>query len=157
MNISLLTLIGQSVTFAVFVWFCMKYIWPPIVNVLAARTKRIADGLEAGERGKQELVQAGKRSEEVLREGKERASGIIGQAEQRALQIIEEAKNVAKSEGERLIAGAKAEIAQEVSRAKETLRGQVSALAIAGAEKILRREVDAKAHAELLKAVELEL
>ena len=119
--------------------------------------KRIADGLAAAERGKQELELAGKRAAEVLREGKQQVADIIAQAEKRALQIIEEAKHAAKAEGDRMIAGAKAEIAQEVSRAKEALRAQVAALAVAGAEKILRREVDAKTHADLLRAVEAEL
>ena len=151
------TLFGQMITFAVLVWFIGHFLWGPLTRVLAERTKRIADGLAAAERGKQELELAGKRSAEVLREGKERASDIIGQAEKRALQIIDEAKIAAKAEGDRMIAGAKSEIAQEVSRAKEALRNQVSALAVAGAEKILRREVDTKAHADLLKAIETEL
>lgn len=151
------TLFGQMITFAVLVWFIGRFLWGPLTRVLAERNKRIADGLAAAERGKQELELAGKRSAEVLREGKERASDIVGQAEKRALQIIEEAKIAAKAEGDRMIAGAKSEIAQEVSRAKEALRIQVSALAVAGAEKILRREVDTKAHADLLKAIETEL
>lgn len=151
------TLFGQMITFAVLVWFIAHFLWDPLTRVLAERNRRIADGLAAAERGKQELELAGKRSAEVLREGKERASDIIGQAETRALQIIEEAKHAAKAEGDRMIAGAHSEIAQEVSRAKEALRRQVSALAVAGAEKILRREVDARAHADLLKAIETEL
>ena len=151
------TLFGQMITFAVLVWFIQRFLWGPLTRMLAERTKRIADGLAAAERGKQELEIAGKRSAEVLQEGKQRAADIIAQAEKRAQQIIEEAKNAAKVEGDRMIAGAKAEIAQEVSRAKEALRSQVAALAVAGAEKILRREVDANAHAELLKGIQTEL
>ena len=151
------TLFGQMITFAVLVWFIQHFLWGPLTNLLAERNKRIGDGLAAAERGKQELELAGKRSAEVLQEGKQQAAGIIAQAEKRAQEIIEEAKRAAQLEGERMIASAKAEIAQEVSRAKETLRSQVSALAVAGAEKILRREVDAKTHADLLRAVEAEL
>jgi F-type H+-transporting ATPase subunit b len=151
------TLVGQMMTFAVLVWFIHRFLWGPLTRMMAERSKRIADGLAAGERGKHELELATNRSVEILREGKQQVSDIIAQAEKRALQIIEDAKQAAKSEGDRIIAGAKAEITQEVSRAKEALRGQVSALAVAGAEKILRREVDAKVHADLLKSIESEL
>ena len=151
------TLFGQMITFAVLVWFIQRFLWGPLTGMLAERTKRIADGLAAAERGQQELELAGKRAAEVLRVGRDQAAAIIAQSEKRALEIIDEAKNAAKAEGDRMLAGAKAEIAQEVSRAKEALRSQVSVLAVAGAEKILRREVDAKTHADLLRAVEAEL
>lgn len=152
MNINA-TLIGQSIAFFLFVWFCMKFVWPPIMHALDARKKQIADGLAAGERGKHELELAAKRAAEDLRAAKQRASEIVAQAEKRAVQIVEEAKNDARSEGDRILAGARAEIEQETNRAKETLRAQVAALAVAGAEKILRREIDAKAHADLLQAL----
>ena len=151
------TLFGQMITFAVLVWFIHRFLWGPLTRMLAERNKRIADGLAAAERGKRELEMAGKRSAETLRDTKQQAADIIAQAEKRALQVIEEAKHAAKAEGDRVTAGAKAEIAQEVSRAKEALRSQVSALAVVGAEKILRREVDAKAHADLLKTIQTEL
>ena len=151
------TLFGQMITFAVLVWFIHRFLWGPLTRMLAERNKRIADGLAAAERGKRELEMAGKRSAETLRDTKQQAAEIIAQAEKRAVQVIEEAKHAAKAEGDRVTAGAKAEIAQEVSRAKEALRSQVSVLAVAGAEKILRREVDAKAHADLLKAIQTEL
>jgi len=151
------TLFGQMITFAVLVWFIHRFLWGPLTRMLAERNKRIADGLAAAERGKRELEMAGKRSAETLRDTKQQAADIIAQAEKRALQVIEEAKHAAKAEGDRMIAGAKAEITQEVSRAKEALRSQVSALAVVGAEKILRREVDAKAHADLLKTIQTEL
>ena len=151
------TLFGQMITFAVLVWFIQRFLWGPLTRMLAERSKRIADGLAAAERGKRELEIAGKRSAETLRDGKRQSADIIAQAEKRSLQIIEEAKHAAKAEGDRMITGAKAEIAQEVSRAKEALRSQVSALAVAGAEKILRREVDAKVHADLLKSIQTEL
>ncbi len=156
MNINL-TLIGQSITFAVFVWFCMKYVWPPIMGALAERKKQIADGLAAGERGRHELELAAKRAAESLREAKHQAAEVIAQAEKRAAQIVEEAKNAAKAEGDRMIAAARAEIEQEATRAREALREQVAALAVAGAERILRREIDAKAHADLLEALKKEL
>ncbi len=156
MNINA-TLLGQAIMFIMFVWFCMKFVWPPIMLALETRKKQIADGLAAGERGKHELELAARHSTQVIHEAKQSASEIIAQAEKRSTQIIEEAKNTAKQEGDRLLVGAKAEIDQEVFRAKEVLRQQVADLAIAGAEKILRREVDAKAHAELLTSLKSEL
>lgn len=156
MNINA-TLIGQSITFFVFVWFCMKFVWPPIMQALSERKKQIADGLAAGERGKHELELASKRASENLHDSKQKAAEIIAQAEKRAVQLIEEAKNAAKAEGDRMLASAQASVAQETVRAKEALRAQVSELAVAGAEKILRREIDAKAHAELLIAIQNEL
>ena len=156
MNITA-TLIGQTLTFFLFVWFCMKLVWPPIMNALAERQKQIADGLAAGERGKHELELASKRAADNLRESKSKVAEVIAQAEKRAAQIVEEAKGVAKAEGDRLIVAAKAEIDQEATRARESLRESVAALAVAGAEKILRREVDAKAHADLLEAIKKEL
>ncbi len=156
MNINA-TLIGQTITFFVFVWFCMKFVWTPIIGALEARKKQIADGLADAERAKQDLELASKRSAEILREAKEKAAEVIAQAEKRAAQIVDEAKSAAKAEGDRLIAGAKAEIDQEATRARETLRENVAQLAVAGAEKILRREIDAKAHADLLEAIKKEL
>ncbi len=156
MNINM-TLIGQSITFAVFVWFCMKFVWPPIVGALEARKKQIADGLAAADRGKHELELASRRASETLHEAKLRAAEIIAQAEKRATQVIEEAKNAARDEGDRMIAAAKAEIEQESHRARETLRGDVAALVVAGAGKVLRREVSAEAHADLLESIKNEL
>ncbi|MDP2027266.1 F0F1 ATP synthase subunit B [Sulfuriferula sp.] len=156
MNINA-TLLGQSITFFVFVWFCMKFVWPPIMQALGERKKQIADGLAAGERGKHELELASKRAAEHLHDAKQKAADIIAQADKRAAQLVEEAKGTAKVEGDRMIAGAQASIAQETVRAKETLRGQVAGLAVAGAEKILRREIDAQAHADLLDAIKNEL
>ena len=156
MNINL-TLIGQSITFVVFVWFCMKYVWPPIVHALETRRKNIADGLAAADRGKHELELSAKRATESLHEAKLKASEIIAQAEKRAAQIVDEAKEAARVEGDRQLVAAKVEIEQEAFRAREQLREQVAQLVLAGAEKVLRREVDAKAHADLLEAVKNEL
>ena len=156
MNINM-TLIGQSITFALFVWFCMKFVWPPIVNALEARKKQIADGLAAADRGRHELELAAKRASESLHETKQRSAEIIAQAEKRALQLIDESKNAAKEEGDRMIAAAKAEIEQESHRAREALRADVAALVVAGAGKVLRREVNPQAHADLLEAIKNEL
>lgn len=156
MNINL-TLLAQAVSFAILIWFTVKFVWPPLLNAVETRQKQIADGLAAGERGRHELELASKRASQDLHTAKEKASAIIAQAEKRAAEIIEEAKNNAKVEGDRILTGAKAEIDQEVNRAKEGLRQQVSQLAIAGAEKILRREIDAKAHSDMLAAIANEL
>lgn len=156
MNINA-TLLGQTLMFAMFVWFCMKFVWPPIMSALDARKKLIADGLAAGERGKHDLELAAKRSAEVIRDAKEKAADIISQGDKRASEIIEEAKAQAKAEGERIVAAAKAEIEQEVFRAKEQLRTQVSAIALSGAGKILGREIDAKAHNDLLEKLVAEI
>ncbi len=156
MNINA-TLLAQAIMFALFVWFCMKYVWPPIIGALEARKKQIADGLAAADRGKHELELAGKRASETLHEAKMKAVEIIAQAEKRAIQVVEEAKAAAKDEGDRMIAAAKAEIEQESHRAREALRGEVAGLVVAGASKVLRREVDAKAHADLLEAIKNEL
>ena len=156
MNINL-TLLAQAATFAIFIWFTAKFVWPFLMRAIETRQKQIADGLAAGERGKQDLEQASRHTGEMLREAKQQAQDILVQTDKRAAQIIEEAKNAAKAESERLVTAAKAEIAQEVSRAKEMLRTQVAALAVAGAEQILKREVDAKAHAELLASVQRQL
>src|SRR4051812_24215661 len=139
MNINL-SLIAQAVSFALFIWFTAKFVWPPLVRAIEARQKHIAEGLAAAERGKQDLEQAAVRSDGILREARQQAQDILAQADKRGSQIVEEAKVAAGAEGSRLIAGAKAEIEQEVSRARETLRAQVAALAVAGAEQILRRE-----------------
>jgi F-type H+-transporting ATPase subunit b len=151
------TLVAQAIAFFVLIVFTMKFVWPPLLGAIEARQKEIADGLAAGERGRSELEQSSKRAAEAVAEAKLRASDIVTSAEKRANEIIEEAKNTAKAEGDRIITGAKAEIEQEVNRAKEGLRQQVSALAVAGAEKILRKEIDAKAHADILTAIANEL
>jgi F-type H+-transporting ATPase subunit b len=151
------TLIGQSITFLFFVWFCMKFVWPPIMNALETRKKQIADGLAAADRGKHELELAAKKAGDNMRDAKAQAAEVLAQAEKRAAQMVEEAKTAAKEEGERQLAAAQANIAQETNRARETLREQVAALAVAGAEKILRREVNAQTHAELLGQLKAEL
>ncbi len=156
MNINL-TLIGQSVTFFVFVWFCYKYVWPPLVNALEERTRKIADGLAAGERGRHEKELAEVRAREILHEAKDQAGEIISRADKRAAEIIDEAKVDARAEGDRLKSAAQSEIEQEVNRVKEDLRSQVVAIALAGAGKVLEREIDERSHAELLNRLAAEI
>ncbi len=156
MNINA-TLLAQTIMFALFVWFCMKFVWTPIIAALEQRKKQIADGLADAERGKHDLELAAKRATDIMREAKEKAGEIISSGEKRAGEIVEAAKEQAKTEGDRIITGAKAEIDQEVFRAKEQLRTQVSAIALAGAGKILSREIDAKAHNDLLDKLVAEI
>jgi len=156
MNINL-TLLMQAVAFAVFIGFCAKFVWPPLMRAVENRQKQIADGLAAGEEGRQSLTKAESRIAEMMADAKTRASEIIAQGEKLKQETIEQSKTSAKEEGERIIAAAKAEIAQEVMRAKETLRNQVADLAVAGASKILKREVDPRAHAELLASIQKQL
>jgi F-type H+-transporting ATPase subunit b len=150
-------MIAQALTFFAFAWFCKALIWPYLTRAIEARQKQIADGLAAAEEGKQSLERSARQADEAIAQARGRANEIVAQAEKRGSQMIEESKAAAKAEGERLVTGAKAEIDQEVSRAKEMLRTQVAALAVAGAEQILRREVDARAHADILAAVQSQL
>ena len=156
MNINF-TLFAQAIVFTAFIWFTVKFVWPPLLRAIEARQKQIADGLAAGEQGKKSLELSSKQAEQTIQEARLRAAEIIVQAEKRDTQMVEAAKVAAKSEGDREKAAAKADIQQEASRAREQLREQVAALAVAGAEKILRREVDAKAHAELLDGIKKQL
>jgi F-type H+-transporting ATPase subunit b len=144
------TLIGQMITFAVFVWFCMKYIWPPLMAALDERNARISDGLAAAQRGQQDLEDAKAKVGESLTEAKQQAQEIINQAQKRANEIVDEAKDVARDEADKIKAAATADIDQQINSAREHLRKEVSSIALAGAEQILKREVDAKAHAAVL-------
>ena len=150
MNINL-TLIGQMITFALFVIFCMKMIWPLIIAAMEERAVKIADGLEAADRAGRDLELAQERATDRLHQAKEEAATIIESANKRASQIVEEAKDQAREEGDRLKVAAQAEIDQEMNRAKESLRGQVATLAIAGAEKVLEASIDESAHKDMLE------
>ena len=152
-----LTFIGQSIAFFVFWWFCQAKVWPLFANILEERKQKIADGLAAGARGEKDLKLAQARVIEQLKEVKAQAATIIEQANRRAAQIVDEAKDQAREEGQRIIAGANAEIAQEINRAKESLREQVSAIAIAGAEKILESSIDQAANEAMLSKLAAEL
>jgi F-type H+-transporting ATPase subunit b len=156
MNITF-TLVAQAVVFAAFIWFTKVFVWPPLLRAIEQRQKTIADGLAAAEQGKKSLEHSSKQAGEEVAAARGRAADIVAQAEKRATQVIEEAKVAAKAEGDREKAAAKADIQQEAQRAREQLREQVAALAVAGAEKILRREVDAKAHADLLDGIKKQL
>ena len=144
------TLIGQMITFAIFVWFCMKYIWPPLMNALEERNKRIADGLAAAEQGQKDLEEAKSKVSDSLSEAKQQAQEIINQAQKRANEIVDDARDTAREEAEKIKAAASADIDQQITAAREHLRKEVSSIALAGAQQILEREVDAKAHAEVL-------
>jgi F-type H+-transporting ATPase subunit b len=156
MNINL-TLISQAVAFAIFIWFTVKFVWPPLRTAIDNRQKTIAEGLAAAERGRHDLELAARRSADVLRETKEKSTEVLAQAERRAQQIIEDAKTAARGEADKVVASAKAEIEQEAERAKQHLRERVAELAVVGAEKILRREINAAAHADMLVSLKQEL
>ena len=149
MNINL-TLFGQMVTFAIFVWFCMKFVWPVIIGAMEERQQKIADGLDAADRAMRDLEAAKSEATDQMKEAKQEAAGIVDQANKRANQIVDEAKVLAVAEGDRLKVAAEAEIEQEINRAKEELRSQVAGLAIAGAEKILEASIDDKANRALV-------
>jgi F-type H+-transporting ATPase subunit b len=152
-----LTLIGQSIAMLVFVWFCMKFIWPPVMKAIEERQTQIADGLAAAERGQQSLDRAKAESGQIVDEARKQATTILDQAHARANEIIAEGKKAGAKERERQLVAAAAEIEQEANRVREELRGQVSAIAVASAEKILMREIDAKAHEDILSKLAAQL
>ena len=156
MNINL-TLFGQMVTFAIFVWFCMKFVWPVIITAMEERQQKIADGLDAADRAMRDLEAAQDKATDQMKEAKQEAAGIIDQANKRANQIVDEAKQQAKSEGDRLKVSAAAEIEQEVNRAKEELRATVAGLALAGAEAVLEASIDEKANRVLVDKLAAQL
>lgn len=152
-----LTLIGQTIAMIVFVWFCMKFIWPPILNALEERQAKIEEGLAAADQGQERLVQAETEADGIIAEARKQATGILDQAHARANEIVADGKSDGIKERDRQLAAAKAEIEQEAHRAREELRGQVSAIAIASAEKILSREIDGAAHEDILGKLAQEL
>jgi len=156
MNINA-TLIGQTIAFVLFVWFCMKYVWPPVMAALEERKARIAEGLEAAERGHKEHELAEQRAKEVLHEARSDASDIINQANARGGEMVEEAKTKAVEEANKVKASAHAELDQDVTSAREDLRKQVGVLAIAAAEQILKREIDAGKHQDIINDVSKQL
>lgn len=156
MNINA-TLIGELIAFLVFVLFCMKYVWPPIIGAIEARQQKIADGLAATDRAEQDLRLAQEKAKQQLVDAKAQASALIDQAKKREAQIIDEAAMKAQAEREKILAQAKAEVEAERIRAKEELRKQVAALAVAGAERILQRSIDEAAHSDILEKLVTEL
>ncbi|NOX69081.1 MAG: F0F1 ATP synthase subunit B [Gammaproteobacteria bacterium] len=157
MDINIGTLVGQMIAMLVFVWFCMKYIWPPILNAIEERQTQIADGLAAAERGQQSLDQAQTEAGVIVDDARKQATSILDQAHARASEIVADGKTDGVKERERQLSLATAEIEQEANRAREELRGQVSAIAVASAEKILRREIDGRAHEDILSQLAAEL
>ncbi len=157
MDINIGTLAGQTIAMIVFVWFCMKYIWPPILSAIEDRQKQIAEGLAAADKGQESLLKAAAEADEIVAEARTQATGILNQANARASEIVADGKSDGVKERERQLNAAKAEIEQEANRAREELRGQVSAIAIASAEKILRREIDDKQHEDILGKLAAEL
>jgi F-type H+-transporting ATPase subunit b len=151
------TMVVQAIVFALFIWFTVRFAWPLFLSKVDARTKTIADGLAEAERGRSSLADAQKQTEKLLAEARSRAQEIVAAAEKSAAQRVEDSKLQAKTEGERLVAATHAQIQQEVQSAKQQLREQVASLAVSGAEKILRREVDAKAHADMLSQLKAQL
>jgi len=156
MNLNL-SLVAQAITFAAFIWFTVKFVWPPLLRMIEARQKTIADGLAAAEQGRRSLELSTRQADDAITEARARAAEILAQAEKRSVQLIDEARQSARQEGDRELVAATAEIEQEVTRAREELRDRVASLAVAGAEKILRREVDARAHGELLESIKRQL
>jgi F-type H+-transporting ATPase subunit b len=145
------------ITFALLVWFTMKYVWPPLFDSLEERKKKIADGLAAAEKGQEEMQLAEKKARNVLKEAKEQSSEIVNLAQKRANEIVEESKEIAKKEGERMILAAQAQIEQEMQQAKEGLRQEVAALAVSVAEQILNAEVDKAKHQDIISKVSNQL
>lgn len=156
MNINA-TLIGQMITFGIFLWVTAKFVWPPMIQALRDRQQKIADGLAAAERGSRDLEKARDEAQEILKQAKEQAAEILNQANKRNTEIVEEAKKDARTEGDRLVASAKAQIEQEVARAREELRKEVSSIAVMGAGRILGKEIDAGVHKDLLDKVANEI
>lgn len=156
MNITV-TLIAQMIAFGLLIWFVNKVMWGPLSGIMEARQKRIADGLAAAEKGKHEEELAKKKAVEVLKEAKAQAAEVVAQGQKRASEIVEEAKATARIEGDRIVTAANAEIEREINQAKEALRAQVASIAVAGAAKVLKREIDAKAHDTLLNDLAAEI
>ncbi|KAF3981563.1 MAG: F0F1 ATP synthase subunit B [Methylococcales symbiont of Hymedesmia sp. n. MRB-2018] len=151
------TLIGQMITFTLLVWFTMKYVWPPLIEALEERKQKISEGLAAAEKGQEDVKLAEKRAIKYLKEAKAESANIIALAQKRANDVVAESKQTAKVEGEKLIEAAKAQISQEIQQAKESLRKEVSSLALKAAEQILQEEVDKAKHKELINKVSEQL
>ena len=156
MNINL-TMIAQAIAFFILFWVSKKFLWPPLMGAIETRQKAIADGLIAAEEGKRSLVEAEKRGDVFIKEAKDRTQTMFSDGERRANQIVEQAKLTAKTEADRILAAAQEQIQLEINKAKSGLREQVAQLAVAGAEKILKREINAAAHADMLTELKAQL
>ena len=151
------TLIGQALGFLILVWFTWKFIWPPLLGAIEERQKKIADGLAAADRGQKDLEEAKGKANDIVREARDKATQVVDQASKRSSELIDEAKHTAVAEGDRLLTAARAEVSSEAARARDGLRREVATLALAGAERLLGREVDARVHAELLEQLAAEI
>ena len=152
-----LTMLAQAIAFFIFFWFSKKYVWPPLMNAIAERQSKIAEGLNAAEAGKRALIEAEAKTESAMKDARERSQSMFSDGERRANQIIEQAKVTAKTEADRILAAAQEQIQLEVNKAKSGLREQVAQLAVAGAEKILKREINAATHADMLTELKAQL
>jgi F-type H+-transporting ATPase subunit b len=151
------TLIGQSIAMIVFVWFCMKFVWPPLMGMIEERQEKIADGLAAAEKGSRSLEIAEVEKAKLLDEARSQAREIIDQANSRGSNIVDEARDTADKERERILSTAQSEVEQEVNRAREELRNEIGTIAVAGAEKIIGREIDSSTHRDLLDKLAAEI
>lgn len=151
------TLIGQMITFTLLVWFTMQYVWPPLIEALEERKKKIAEGLAAAEKGQEDIKLAEEKAKQYLRDAKAESANIIALAQKRANEVVEESKDTARLEGEKIIESAKAQIEQEMQQAKESLRKEVSSLALKAAGQILQQEVDKAKHKDLISKVSEQL
>ena len=156
MNINA-TLIGQVIVFVILIWFSVRFIWPVLLNATDERRKKIAEGLAAADRGEKDLAEAKATAAGIVREAREKAGKVVEQANRRSAEIVDEAKHTALAEGQRLVGEARQEVSNERSRAREELRGEVAALAVAGAGRLLGREIDARTHGDLLEKLALEI
>ena len=156
MNINA-TLLGQAIVFGILIWFSVKFIWPPLVKAIEDRQKKIAEGLAAAERGQTELQSAHGEAQAIVNQAREQAKKIVDQAHKREAEIVEEARSTAVEEGKRIIEGSRADAQQEKARARDELRKDVATLAVAGASRLLQREIDAKAHADLIEQLAREI
>ena len=152
-----LTMLAQAIAFFIFFWFSKKFVWPPLMSAIAERQSKIAEGLNAAEAGKRALVEAEAKTESALKDARDRSQAMFSDGERRANQIIEQAKLTAKTEADRILAAAQEQIQLELNKAKSGLREQVAQLAVAGAEKILKREINAAAHADMLTELKAQL
>lgn len=152
-----LTLLGQTIAMIVFVWFCMRFIWPLLIKAIDDRRKEIADGIAAGEKGQRELADARHGADGIMQEARQKAVQVVDLAHKRSSELVGESKETAVAEGQRIVTAGHAEVANQSARARDGLRREVAALAVAGAARLLGREVDAKAHAEMLDALAAEL
>ena len=151
------TLIGQMITFTLLVWFTMQYVWPPIMDAMEERKKKIAEGLAAAEKGQEDIILAEKKAKQALKDAKVESANIITLAEKRANEVVEESKGTAKLEAEKIIESAKAQVEQEIQQARESLRKEVSSLALKAAEQILQEEVDKSKHKDIISKVSKQL